>query len=94
MTQVLALESPWETPPTCTRPDGPWCESRFLRDDEKVCRASKTCAKAPRAAPAAWSDDEARVLELNSHLDVVTLQFLLPGRGADEIRAKLREVEP
>lgn len=93
MSQLLE-EPRWEVPSLCTRPDGPWCESRFLRDGDKVCRAPRTCAKAPKAAPAAWTDAEARVLELNSHLDVVTLQFLLPGRGGDEIRAKLKEVNP
>ena len=92
--QAVEASSPWEAPPICTRPETLWCEHRRLRGGEKVCRAPKPCPVEKRAQPAGWSKSEVNVLQLNSHLDVATLQFLLPGRGRDEIRAKLEEVDP
>lgn len=90
-----AITEPWPAPPICTRPDTLWCEARCIRSGEKVCRAPKPCAKeAAQWAPAPWSEKEVRMLSLNSHLDVEVLRFLLPGRGRDEIRAKLQEVDP
>ena len=91
---VEATSAPWPAPILCTKPEKLWCADRCLRGGVKVCRAQKTCPveKAPR--PAEWSAPEVNVLRLNSHLDVATLQFLLPGRSRDEIRAKLQEVDP
>jgi hypothetical protein len=86
--------SPWEEPPACTRPEKLWCEHRRLRGGVKVCRAQRTCPTEKRPQPAAWSAPELSVLQMNGHLDVATLQFLLPGRGREEIRAKLQEVDP
>lgn len=95
MSQEAAVTSaPWSSPPLCTRPETRWCEARCLRGGEKVCRAPKPCPVEMRARPSEWSESDVNMLRLNSHLDVRTLQFLLPYRSRDEIRSKLQEVDP
>ena len=96
MTAQHAVEAsgPWVAPPLCTRLETLWCEQRRLRGGEKVCRALKPCPVEMRARSSEWSESDVNMLRLNSHLDVRTLQFLLPYRSRDEIRSKLQEVDP
>ena len=92
MEPITPMES--VRPPECTDLERTYCPDRFWsqRFQMFVCRGSQ-CKPRPEDLPEPWTPREEHRLLMNSHLSLATLCRLL-GRDRDDVRAKLREVDP
>jgi len=84
-------------PPECTYPEKLWCPDRFFNQRYQItaCRGEPCKPEKPEKEnrPRVWPSEDVEMLSKNSHLNMDALCWLLDGYTADEIRAKLEEIE-